>query len=258
MSYHIRLEVFEGPLDLLLYLIKKEEFDIYDVPVSQITEQYFEYIGLMHMLDLDIAGEFLVMAATLMHIKSRMLLPKEELAEEEEEEDTKEALMEKLLEYRKYKEAASILEQKELQQQNVFTRSGEEEKGEVLLDVNLFDLLGALSNVLERLKEEPETEIVRDETTVKNKIEFILGILAKEKQVRFTRIFAGSRSKDEAVVTFLALLELMKLQEVRVKQKTRFGEIYLYKTQPGDYKPKEVESVDILQKDENETLDATP
>ncbi len=229
MSYRIKLEVFEGPFDLLLYLIRKEELDIYDVPISRITEQYFEYIRLMRILDLDIAGEFLVMAATLMHIKSRMLLPEEELAEEEEEEDSKEALMQKLLEYRKYKEAASILEQRELQQQNVFTRPGGEEEGEVLLDVNLFDLLGALSHVLERLKEEPVTEIVRDETTVREKIKFIVDILVKEKRVNFIRIFAGSKSRGEATVTFLALLELMKLQEVGVKQKARFGEIYLYK-----------------------------
>lgn len=227
MSYRIKLEVFEGPFDLLLYLIRKEELDIYDIPISQITKQYSEYIELMRILDLDIAGEFLVMATTLMHIKSRMLLPEEELAEEEEEEDPREALMQQLLEYRKYKEAASILEQRELQQQDILTRPGMDEEAEVLLDVNLFDLIDALSRVLERLKEEPVREIVQDETTVREKIKFIVSILMKEKCLNFTRLFARCKSRSEAIVTFLALLELIKLQEVRVKQRSQFGDIYL-------------------------------
>ena len=233
MSYRVKLEVFEGPLDLLLYLIKKEELDIYDIPISRVTEQYSEYIGLMRILDLDIAGEFLVMAATLMHIKSRMLLPEEELAEEEEEEDPREALMQQLLEYRKYKEAAGILGERELQQMDIFTRSGMEieEEGEVLLDVNLFDLLGALSHVLERLKEEPVREIVSDEITVKEKITFIVDILMKDNVVNFTTVFTGCSSRSEAIVTFLALLELIKLQEVRVKQKRQFAEIYLHRVE---------------------------
>ncbi len=231
MSYRIKLEVFEGPFDLLLYLIRKEELDIYDIPISQITEQYSQYIELMRILDLDIAGEFLVMATTLMHIKSTMLLPEEGLTEEEEEEDPREALMQQLLEYRKYKEAASILEQRELQQQDILTRPGMDEEAEVLLDVNLFDLLGALSRVLERLKEEPVREIVRDETTVKEKIRFIVNILMKEKRVNFTRIFTRCKSRSEAIVTFLALLELIKLQEVRIKQRSQFGEIYLSRAQ---------------------------
>ncbi len=232
MSYRVNLEVFEGPLDLLLYLIKKEELDIYDIPISRVTEQYSEYIGLMRILDLDIAGEFLVMAATLMHIKSRMLLPEEELAEEEEEEDPREALMQQLLEYRKYKEAAGILGERELQQMEIFTRSGTEiEEGEVLLDVNLFDLLGALSHVLERLKEEPVREIVSDEITVKEKITFIVDVLMKDNVVNFTAVFAGCSSRSEAIVTFLALLELIKLQEVRVTQKRQFAEIYLHRVE---------------------------
>ena len=232
MNYRVEQEVFEGPLDLLLYLIKKEELDICDVSISRITDEYLEYIHLMRDLDLEVVGEFLVVAATLMQIKSRALLPDEEVTEEEEE-DLAEALIQQLAEYKKYKEAAGDLGQRELHQQNIFSRPPGEEKldseGEILLDVGLFDLIGALSSVLERLKEGPVTEIVRDETTVSEKVEFILGLLMKEKKVNFTSAFATARSKVEAIVTFLALLELIKVQKVRVKQAGQFGEIYLYR-----------------------------
>ena len=170
------------------------------------------------------------MAATLMHIKSKMLLPEDELAEEEDEvEDSREALIQQLLEYKRYKDAASVLEQKECLQKNVFMRPAGEGKDEVLLDVNLFDLLSAFSGVLERFKkeEEPAREIERDEITVGEKIRLITDILMKEKSVNFARIFAGVRSRVEAVVTFLALLELIRLQEVMVREKTEFGEVYI-------------------------------
>ena len=223
MSYRVKLEIFEGPLDLLLYLIKKEELDICSISITRITDEYLEYINLMQILDLDVASEFLVVAATLMQIKSRMLLPEEELGEEEQEEDSSEALVRQLLEYKKYKEAAGNLGQMELEQHDVFTRPGGVEvsdgENEVLLDVSLFDLLGAFSDVLGRLKEEPITEIVKDKTTVREKIRFIMDILRGEKPVEFSRLFAKVSSKVEAIVTFLALLELIKLQEVRVVKK---------------------------------------
>ncbi len=231
MNYRVKLDVFEGPLDLLLYLIRKEELDICNVSVAQITDQYLEYIHLMQVLDLEVAGEFILMAATIIHIKSKMLLPEEEV--EEEEEDLEESLVQQLLEYKKYKEAASSLQRMELEQQDIFNRLPAEVEydgeGEILLDVSLFDLIGALSRVLENLEGEPVEEIVRDETTVKEKIGFILDMLLKEKTVKFLNLFKDVRLKTEAVVTFLALLELVKIQKVKIGKAGRLGEIILHR-----------------------------
>ncbi len=231
MNYRVKLDVFEGPLDLLLYLIRKEELDICNVSVAQITDQYLEYIHLMQVLDLEVAGEFILMAATIIHIKSKMLLPEEEV--EEEEEDFDESLVQQLLEYKKYKEAASSLQRMELEQQDIFNRLPAEAEydgeGEILLDVSLFDLIGALSRVLENLEGEPVEEIVRDESTVKEKIEFILDMLLKEETVKFSNLFEDIRLKTEAVVTFLALLELVKIQKVKIGKAGRLGEIILHR-----------------------------
>ena len=167
-DYAIRLEVFEGPLDLLLYLIRRDEIDIYDIPIESVTRQYNDYLGLMKMLDLDIAGEFLVMSATLMMIKSRMLLPVEERPElEEDEDDPRMDLVRQLLEYKKFKEAADHLDLLEAAQQNVFTREDEHlELGKDaslgLRDVGIFDLLAAFNQALERLQERPTQEIFID------------------------------------------------------------------------------------------------
>ena len=232
MNYRVKLDVFEGPLDLLLYLIRKEELDICNVSVAQITDQYLEYIHLMQVLDLEVAGEFILMAATIIHIKSKMLLPEEEI--EEEEEDLEESLVQQLLEYKKYKEAASSLQRMELEQQDIFNRLPAEaeydEEGENLLDVSLFDLIGALSRVLENLEGEPVEEIVRDESTVKEKIEFILDMLLKEETVKFSNLFEDIRLKTEAVVTFLALLELVKIQKVKIGKAGKLGEIILHRS----------------------------
>ncbi len=231
MNYRVKLDVFEGPLDLLLYLIRKEELDICNVSVAQITDQYLEYIHLMQVLDLEVAGEFILMAATIIHIKSKMLLPEEEV--EEEEEDLEESLVQQLLEYKKYKEAASSLQRMELEQQDIFNRLPAEVEydgeGEILLDVSLFDLIGALSRVLENLEGEPVEEIVRDESTVKEKIEFILDMLLKEETVKFSNLFEDIRLKTEAVVTFLALLELVKIQKVKIGKAGKLGEIILHR-----------------------------
>ncbi len=232
MAYKVQLEVFEGPLDLLLYLIKKEEIDIYDIPIAKITEQYLEYIRLMKMLNLDIAGEFLVMAATLMHIKSKMLLPEEKLEIEEEIEDPRKALVNKLLEYKRFKDIADGLEERERMQGELFTRSiahEEVSEEEPLLEVSLFDLMSVFSDLLKVVKEEGYTEIVKDETTVKEKIRQILDMLRPEKAINFTKLFIGVVSKAELIVTFLALLELMRLKEVKVRQRKRFGQIMVYR-----------------------------
>lgn len=235
MSFKVQLEIFEGPLDLLLYLIKKEELDIYHIPIARITEQYLEYIHIMKMLNLDVAGEFLVMVATLMHIKSRLLLPEEELEEEELEEDPRAELVKQLIEYQKFKEAAERLKAKEIEQEEIFTRSGDEaaelsQKEGFLLEASLFDLLSAFSNVLKAVGEKEEfTEIMEEETTVKEKIRNIMDMLRVKASLNFTEFFVGLVNRVEMVVTFLALLELIRLKEIKIRQARRFGEIRVYK-----------------------------
>ncbi|MBU1852515.1 MAG: segregation/condensation protein A, partial [Candidatus Omnitrophica bacterium] len=170
MSYKVKLEIFEGPLDLLLYLIKKSELDIYDIPIASITEQYLEYLELMRMLDLNIAGEFLVMAATLIHIKSKMLLPVEEKEVlPEEEEDPREELVRRLLEYKRFKEAAGVLQDLEGQRKEMFTKVGTvgpEDSGQQFFEASLFDLITALTRVLKDVPKDVFQEIVKDEFTV--------------------------------------------------------------------------------------------
>ena len=233
MNYKVQLEIFEGPLDLLLYLIKREELDIYHIPIARIARQYLDYIEVMRMLNLDRAGEFLVMAATLMHIKSRMLLPEEEL-EEELEEDPQAELIKQLMEYQKFKEMAEELEERQIKQEGVFSRGGDEageraRKDGFLLDANLFDLLTAFSNVLATVSEKGLMDIVEDETTVNKKIREIMDILRVKDSLNLTRLFVGLATRVEMVVTFLALLELIRLKEVKVRQAQRFGEIRIYR-----------------------------
>ncbi len=228
MSYKVKLEIFEGPLDLLLFLIKKEEINIYDIPIAKITEQYLEYLELMKLLDLDIAGEFLVMAATLMHIKSRMLLPPEELeAESEEEEDPRAELVRKLLEYKRFKEAARQLEDMELGQRNIFTRMNVEEYEEekVFFEASLFDLISAFCKMIEGMPKEIFQEIIKDEVTVEEKVHQLMHMLLVEPIVYFTRLFENARSKLEIIATFLAILELIRLKEIIIVQRSLFGEI---------------------------------
>lgn len=236
MSYKVQLEIFEGPLDLLFYLIKREELDIHHIPIARITEQYLEYINLMRMLNLDLAGEFLVMAATLMHIKSRMLLPKGELREDEEDEDPQAELVKQLIEYQKFKEMAEKLDKRQIQQEDIFIRGKDEsmklaQKEGFLLEANLFDLINAFSKILTTVSEESFAEIIEDEATVNEKIRDILDLLRRQISLNFTRLFVGLATKVEMVVTFLALLELIRLKEVKIRQAQRFGEIRVYKRQ---------------------------
>ena len=233
-EYKVRLEVFEGPLDLLLYLIKKEEVDIYDIPIERITTQYMEYLQLMRMLDLTIAGEFIVMAATLMMIKSRMLLPVDERPDlEEEEDDPRWELVRQLVEYKKFKEAARHLEEKEFTQANVFRRGQEPampeepETGLGIGDVSLFDLISSLSQALRRIKVEELGEIFAEQFTVADKIEYVLNLVRQQGQVRFSSLFAELATRHEIVCTFLALLELIRLRQVAASQAGDFGEIVI-------------------------------
>ena len=222
-DYKVELDVFEGPLDLLLYLIKREEVDIYDIPIGLITTQYQEYLNLMRMLDLNIAGEFIVMAATLMMIKSRMLLPVEERDEgEEEEEDPRWELVRQLVEYKKFKDAASRLQDKELNQEDMFSLGCEnlqiepDEPGLVMQDVSLFDLITAFSEVLKKTDEVAIGEIVGEKFTVAEKIEVILNWTEEGRSITFVSLFSGSSSREEIACTFLALLELIRLRQVMV------------------------------------------
>ena len=233
MQYQVKLDIFEGPLDLLLYLIKKNEVDIYDIPMALITGQYLEYLELMKVLNLDIAGEFLVMASTLIKIKSQMLLPPVEgEGEGEDETDPRAELMEHLLEYQHYKEAAHQLVTRELLEKDIFKRPQTEDPGEakvdgdMLIEASLFDLVDALRKVIER-KDLPENimGVAVEKMTVRDKIVSILRQLKETPQLVFQSLFDPLVTRFEIVVTFLAVLELIRLRAIRVFQVQPYGEI---------------------------------
>jgi segregation and condensation protein A len=231
MSYKVKLEIFEGPLDLLLFLIKKDHLNIYDIPIAQVTEQYLKYLELMQLLDLNIAGEFLVMSATLMQIKSRMLLPQEEGEQiPEEEEDPRQELVRRLLEYEKFKELAEELRSKQLDQQEVFkrpkTQSQEEIKeSEVYFEAGIFDLITAFSKALAEIPKELFYEVIKDEFTIEEKIHQILHLMLIQPYMRVSELFSQAKNKLEIIATFLAILELIRLKEIIIRQKELFGEI---------------------------------
>ena len=235
-SYRVQLPIFEGPLDLLLYLIRKNELDIYDIPIALIVEQYQQYLDLMRSLNLEVAGEFLVMAATLTHIKSRMLLP--QAAEEAEEEDPRKELVARLLEYQKYKEAAGLLLNRDQMGKDVFVREFAEERVKELAEeaaaerlefeeVDLFQLMDAFSDLLGRRDLEDIKRVVVERVRVVDRIAHILETLQTREAVGFEELFAGSRTRMELVVTFLALLELIRLQVIKAFQPGNFGPIQL-------------------------------
>ena len=236
-DYKVQLEVFEGPLDLLLYLIKRDEVDIYDIPIEQITNQYVQYLDLMTMLDLNIAGEFIVMAATLMMIKSRMLLPVDDRIdfEDEEEDDPRWDLVRQLVEYKKFKSAASHLEDLETMRQNVFGSGAVDDPIDAeideptltLGDVSIFDLLSAFNQVLERAAEREGTEFFAEEFSVEDKITAILEVAQGETKVTFISLFEESASRHEIATIFIALLELIRLRQIKVTQRRALGEIYI-------------------------------
>lgn len=233
MSYKIKLELFEGPLDLLLYLVKKDHLNIYDIPIAQVTEQYLQYLSLMQLLDLNIAGEFLVMAATLMQIKSKMLLPAEETpVQEQEQEDPREELVRRLLEYEKFKELAESLRQRETNQREVFKRPKVDidktlhpENPEVYFEASIFDLLNAFSQALKDVPRELFYEVIKDEFTIEEKIHEILHLLLVCPCVSISELFSKAKNKMEIIVIFLAILELIRLKEIIARQKDLFGEI---------------------------------
>jgi segregation and condensation protein A len=240
--YNIKLPVFEGPLDLLLHLIRDNKVDIYDIPISFITSRYLEYIEMMKELNLEIAGEFLVMAATLVHIKSRMLLPLDEEVEPEQMEDPRLELVQRLLEYQAYKDAASILKDREDEALKLFSRNpqNEEEEGVspelYLFDVNLFDLMGAFKKLLDAAPLDVRT-ITRETLTVKERMVTIVEMIENLESIRFEEVFRENATSTQMIVTFLALLELLRLGLARAYQEKEFGSIWIIN--PGRGVPKE-------------------
>ena len=241
-EYKVQFEVFEGPLDLLLYLIKQEEVDIYEVNLTKLAKQFIEYIDLMRAFDLEIAGEFLVMASTLMYIKSRELLPVDQqvvVEAEDEGEDPRFELIRQLVEYKKFKDAAAKLQTLEERQENVFPRlpgkiEFENTEAPVKIEVSIFDLLNAVNSVLKRFQDKTAgtREIYEDKWTVSEKIEFVLKTLTERGSVKFSELFETAANRAEVVCTFLALLELIRLKQLACIQPQPFDEIQIGKAVP--------------------------
>ena len=230
MVYQVRLDIFEGPLELLLYLVRKNEIEISEIPIATVCHQYLEYLDLMNALNLDFAGEFLVLAATLAYIKSRTLLPATE--EEEMEEELHFDLAQHLLEYKRYKEAANTLTRQTILEKDEFIRSyvtedlTPPETDESDIEVNLFELLDALKGVLKRVEDKKSIfEVTKEKITVTEKVVEILGKLKQQKSISFASLFDELTTREEVIVTFLALLELLRQRMVRALQSTPFGPI---------------------------------
>lgn len=227
--YNIKLDVFEGPLDLLLHLIQKNEINIFDIPIALITEQYLDYLRWMKVLNLDIAGEYLLMASTLLHIKSKMLLPSQSKNEEEQGEDPRAELVRKLLEYQKYKNAAMDLDKRPRLDRDVFIRLSNDEnirEPEKRLEANIFELIEAFRHVLERMRPENFHEIILEPLNLEDRMQEILTLLRREnRSLAFHHLFPEEASIRLVIVTFLAILELVKMGLIRVSQAVPFETI---------------------------------
>jgi segregation and condensation protein A len=241
-NYKVKLDIFEGPLDLLLYLIKKDEVDVLDVNIERVTKQYITYIDTFKMLNIDLAGEFIVMAANLMYLKSRTLLPRpvQPPQEDAEEEDPRWELIRQLIEYKKFKDAAGFLARRQMQMENVFPAvpevplSAQTVTPSGLPEMGIFDLIRAFQKVLLRFQKEDIAmmhEIVDDKFTVSDKIDALLRTVLPGEQIVFLSLFQEATSRDEVIVTFVALLELIKLRQFRVTQNHLLGEITLYRNE---------------------------
>ena len=234
MGYEIKLDIFEGPLDLLLYLIKKNEIDIYDIPIALITKQYLEYIEVLRSLNLDLAGEFLVLASTLIHIKSRMLLPIEADEEMEDEEDPRAELVKQLLEYQAFKEAALQLDSRPVLERDVFKRvcplemSGPPEDLEVFEEMDVFDLVKAFQQIIAKLDRTERMEIDVEKMSLADRINEIMDKLTECKHLTFTELLEERIDRRWILYTFLAVLELMKLKMIKAYQGDAFGVIRIF------------------------------
>ena len=232
VDYKVKLEVFEGPLDLLLYLIKQDEIDIYDISLERITSQYLEYLQAFKELNIELAGEFIVMAANLIYLKSRSLLPRDQQPPEEDaaEDDPRWELIRQLIEYKKFKEAAAELNLRALEQERIFVRAttltSAIQEPLRLGEVGIFQLIGAFQTVMKRIEARQDVqEIFSERFSVSEKIDSILQRIATGNRLRFSDLFGATASRVEVVVTFLALLELIRLRQVRAVQKNVFEEI---------------------------------
>jgi segregation and condensation protein A len=235
MAYEIKIDNFEGPLDLLLHLIKKNEMDIYDIQVAEITEQYLSVIDSMKSLNLDVAGEFLLMAATLLHIKSKLLLPVHDDEEGEEDEiDPRAELVRRLLEYQKYKDVGETLSEMSHLNRDVFARKFQSpdlvvgQDGEDMIAVGIFELVDAFQQLLKETSDPYIHEINIDRLTVSERINSILTLLSDREDLAFSELFEEKPERQMVVVTFLAMLELVRLRLVRLMQNARCGSIWLY------------------------------
>jgi segregation and condensation protein A len=232
----ILLPVFEGPLDLLLYLIRREKVDIHDIPIAPITRQYMEYLDLMRELNLDVAGEFMVMAATLIHIKSKILVPVEPTEAEGDEpgEDPRAELVRRLLEFQRYKEAAGILHQQAQIRAATWIRPDSvvprfDESGEEMLEAGLFDLVAAFKELLDRRKALLAHEVEGEGKSIEERIEELLALIKEGESIEFLELFAAQETKADMILTFLALLELIRLRRVKVYQRGLFGPIRVFR-----------------------------
>jgi segregation and condensation protein A len=240
-DYKVSLEIFEGPLDLLLYLIKKDEVDIYDISLERVTTQYLNYIETFKLLNIDLASEFISMAANLMYIKSRTLLPKREQPPEEdaEEDDPRWELIRQLIEYKKFKDAAGFLHRREVEQEQIFAHTPlndpkpEDEIPLPLAEASIFDLIRAFQNVLKRFDEARDFgDIVDDRYTVSDKIDYLMTEIEPGQSISLQSVFSKASSKVEVIVIFLALLELMKMNQFRAHQTGLLGEISIERISP--------------------------
>ena len=238
MAYQVRLEHFEGPLDLLLYLIREHEVDIYDIPISLVTQQYLQYLELLKLLDLEVGSEYLLMAATLLRIKSKMLLPRRSEEEEDEAVDPREELVQRLLEYRQFKEAAGVLNEHQDRSADVFYHPPAENVDEDLNGVetldtrlvgnlNLWDLLQAFRFTLDRARDDFDRTVERETLSIEDRMDDILDNLKKQKNLFFSSLFQEDLSRSFLIVTFLALLELIRQNRVVFEQTDTLGEIWL-------------------------------
>jgi len=238
--YKIKLDTFEGPLDLLLFFIKRDELDIYDIPISSITKEFLEYVNLIKMLDLEVAGDFILMASTLMHIKARMLLPRE-IDEKGEEIDPRSELVKALLEYKRYKEMSEELSffesnQRMLKYRGNFSSDLKEAPHEfetLLKNVSIYDLAKAFKKAIEQVKEVPVHEIKKEIVSIDEQVDFIFGMLNDKGEIEFLILVKNITEKIRIVVTFIALLELVKSGTIGVKESLNFNDFIIYKTNNG-------------------------
>lgn len=247
-NYSVELDIFHGPLDLLLYLIRKDEIDIYDIPIARVTQQYMQYIEVMKTLNLELAGEYVLMAATLIRIKAKLLLPRDEMGGDEP--DPREELVAALLEYKKFKEAGNILREKRILEERVYVPpppgggNGSRQKVVLLNTATIFDMLTAFKEVIERAAQERLYEVNPEQVTMEERVERILEMMAERESLTFEELFEDMPQKMIAILTFLAILELVRLRRIAVRQSLPFSELRVYRGEQFDNPQPAIEFID--------------